>query len=111
MGLINSILVGAWQQFFWHTRFLYSTDFVMKSTAVLTVILLLYRRFGPEEQGGSFGQSQTMVVEPGPDQVTAETYGGGGGGGRRAPASTGSRGAAGGEEEEDTKAVEPKKTR
>lgn len=70
MGIIGSTLSFVWENFFWYTQAIYSTEFVMRATVVLTILLLLYRIFGPEEQGGSFGQSQTMEVEPGPAQVS-----------------------------------------
>ena len=74
MGIVTSALTFAWENFFWYTQAIYSTEFVMKATVVLTIVLLLYRIFGPEEQGGSFGQSRTMEVEPGPAQVSYSEF-------------------------------------
>jgi|TARA_B110000003_G_scaffold254229_1_gene270079 hypothetical protein len=77
MGVIQSLLQTVWKEFFQVFGFMCSSDFVVKSTPVLMVVFLVYRVFGPSDQGVSFGQSGVAELEP-LELVSDSSYGGGG---------------------------------
>jgi hypothetical protein len=70
--------MSTWRVFFYNTRVLYSSETVMMVTPPLIFALLLWRFFGPEEQGTSVAHRGICDNMEHPDIVDHTTYGGGG---------------------------------
>lgn len=78
MGIVTSVCTYAYLQVFERIGFMCSSDFIVKVTPPLFIVLLLYRIFGPEDQGVSIGQKKVAHIGR-PDKVNSSTYAGGGG--------------------------------
>ena len=78
MGIVTSVCTYAYVQVFKRIGFMCSSDFIVKATPPLFIALLLYRIFGPEDQGVSIGHSEVPHIDR-PDRVNSSTYAGGGG--------------------------------
>ena len=71
--------MDAWRIFFWYTRGIYSSDFLSMISPFLIFLLVMWRVFGPAEQGSGLGHSKTRAGEIDRQPLVDETtYGGGG---------------------------------
>eukprot|EP00946_MAST-07B_sp_MAST-7B-sp1_P005007 g5007.t1 len=92
----QTLLMDAWRWFFWHTRGIYSSEFLAMASPVLVFLLVLWRIFGPAEQSTGVALSKARAGEIDRMPLVDETtYGGGGTSARRRPDSPSSNGGVG----------------
>mgnify|MGYP000888605824 CR=1 FL=1 len=85
LGFCQTLLMDAWRWFFWHTRGIYSSDFLALASPVLIFLLVMWRVFGPAEQSTGVGLSKARLGEIDRMPLVDETtYGGGGTSARQA---------------------------
>ena len=78
LGFCQTLLMDAWRWFFWHTRGIYSSDFLALASPVLIFMLVMWRVFGPAEQSTGVGLSKARLGEIDRMPLVDETtYGGG----------------------------------
>jgi len=78
MGIVSSVCTYIFVEVFDRLEFMCRSDFIVQVTPPLFFALILYRIFGPEDQGVSFGHTQVSEVDK-KDIVDSTTYAGGGG--------------------------------
>ncbi len=75
---LQMVLSKMWYNFFYNTRWLYSSDAITLATPFLILALVLFRVFGPADQGSGIGKRGIAENMDRAELVNERTYAGGG---------------------------------